>query len=46
MIIDSSSSKQSANWNTLQNLAAAGKIQYLKTNQGDNSVNARTFQPD
>jgi cell division protease FtsH len=45
MIIDSSGSKQTADWGTLQTLAAKGEVQYLKTDAGSNSVKYST-QPD
>ena len=42
MIIDSSSSKQTATWNTLVKLANEGRVQYLKTDAGSNSVKYST----
>jgi cell division protease FtsH len=38
MIIDSSGSKQAHTWNDFMTAASKGQVDYLKTNEGDNSL--------
>jgi cell division protease FtsH len=46
MIIDNSSSKQANTWNEFTQAANAGKVQYLKTNLGDNSLKYSVTKAD
>jgi cell division protease FtsH len=46
MIIDNSSSKQANTWNEFTQAANSGKVQYLKTNLGDNSLKYSTTKAD
>jgi cell division protease FtsH len=46
MIIDNSSSKQANTWNEFTQAATAGKVQYLKTNLGDNSLKYSVTKAD
>ena len=46
MIIDNSSSKQANTWNEFTQAANAGKVKYLKTNLGDNSLKYSTTKAD
>jgi cell division protease FtsH len=46
MIIDNSSSKQANTWNEFTQAAASGKVQYLKTNLGENSLKYSTTKAD
>ena len=46
MIIDNSSSKQANTWNEFTQAAASGKVQYLKTNLGDNSLKYSVTKSD
>jgi len=46
MIIDNSSSKQANTWNEFTQAATNGKVQYLKTNLGDNSLKYSVTKSD
>ena len=46
MIIDNSSSKQANTWNEFTQAANSGKVQYLKTNLGDNSLKYSVTKAD
>ncbi len=46
MIIDNSSSKQANTWNEFTQAANTGKVQYLKTNLGDNSLKYSVTKSD
>ncbi|MDX6524071.1 MAG: cell division protease FtsH, partial [Gaiellales bacterium] len=46
MIIDSSGSKQAHTWNDFMQAASQGHVQYLKTNEGDNSLKYSTTASD
>ena len=46
MIIDNSSSKQANTWNEFTQAANTGKVQYLKTNLGDNSLKYSVTKAD
>jgi len=46
MIIDNSSSKQANTWNEFTQAANSGKVQYLKTNLGDNSLKYSVTKSD
>jgi cell division protease FtsH len=46
MIIDSSGSKQAHTWNDFMQAASSGHVQYLKTNEGDNSLKYSTTAAD
>jgi cell division protease FtsH len=46
MIIDNSSSKQANTWNEFSQAANSGKVQYLKTNLGENSLKYSVTKAD
>jgi cell division protease FtsH len=46
MIIDNSSSKQANTWNEFTQAANTGKVQYLKTNLGENSLKYSVTKAD
>ena len=46
MIIDNSGSKQANTWNEFTQAANTGKVQYLKTNLGDNSLKYSVTKAD
>jgi cell division protease FtsH len=46
MIIDNSGSKQANTWNEFTQAATLGKVQYLKTNLGDNSLKYSVTKAD
>jgi cell division protease FtsH len=46
MIIDNSGSSQAHTWNDFMTAASQGKVEYLKTNEGDNSLKYSTTAAD
>ncbi|HEX2587172.1 MAG TPA: ATP-dependent metallopeptidase FtsH/Yme1/Tma family protein, partial [Gaiellales bacterium] len=46
MIIDNSGSSQAHTWNDFMTAASTGKVEYLKTNEGDNSLKYSTTASD